>query len=326
MTGNKIALEDLPCTLQKRSGAFICCASFESRSKYVADYIKNLNIQKAFIFANQDFHESILHNADEIGGLFSVKGKTIKTALHAPLETADAITRTIKEIVEIGIDDLIVDITTFTHEMLLIILRLLFLHKNHFQKITCVYTGAKEYSIGEPDERKWLSKGCKEVRSVIGYPGKIVPGRPTSLLVLVGFEHERAMRMISEMDPEYLLLGKGMSGQTTHKSHKAPMKIFHSLVQDMVSSRGKITEFEFSCKDPYMTSKVIYDLCENDKDQNHIVVPLNTKISTIGVALAALKNNSIQVCYAEPEHYNFEGYSSPDKYVRVFDLIWDNIE
>jgi len=139
--------------------------------------------------------------------------------------------------------------------------------------------------------------------------------------VLVGVEHERASRMISDMDPEYLFMGKGMSDQSTHQKHEMPMIYFYGLVQDMVSSRGNTEEFEFSCIDPVKTSEIITNLCESNKENNNIIVPLNTKISTVGVALAALKNETIQVCYAEPEHYNYERYSEPDDYVRLFNIF-----
>jgi hypothetical protein len=47
---------------------------------------------------------------------------------------------------------------------------------------------------------------------------------------------------------------------------------------------------------------------------------LNTKLSTVGVALAAIENPEIQICYAEPEEYNTDGYSKPGKEVTVISL------
>ncbi len=53
------------------------------------------------------------------------------------------------------------------------------------------------------------------------------------------------MRMIAEVDPEQLMLGKGISDpkHMTHASHQAPMEFFHEMVQQMLSSRGKVEDF-----------------------------------------------------------------------------------
>jgi hypothetical protein len=318
----KIKLNQLNAHLIEKEYAFICCASFEKRSISVAQEIKSMNFVKVFIFANHDSHESIITNAHSIHQLFNGRAEIIKTSQRKPLETSDEMLKVIKALIDNNCQFLLLDITTFTHETLLIFLRLLNLHGKYFKKITCVYTGASEYSVGDNIDKKWLSKGCRDVRSVIGYPGRLVPGKPITLYLLVGFEYERAIKTIFEVDPEYLFLGKGMQNQLTNKEHKGPMDLFHKIVRDMVSSRGKTKHFEFSCSDPHVTEKIITDLCEKTNNYNNIIVPLNTKLSTVGVALAAFKNETLQVCYAEPEHYNFQGYSKPDKYVRLYDISW----
>ena len=50
------------------------------------------------------------------------------------------------------------------------------------------------------------------------------------------------------------------------------------------------------------------------------MVPLNTKLSTLSVALVALKNNKIQVVYPIPEVYN-TNYSIPSDNFTVIDLL-----
>ena len=140
----------------------------------------------------------------------------------------------------------------------------------------------------------------------------------------MGFEHERASRMIVETDPELLYLGKGISENEhlTHASHLAPMEYFHKLVNDMVASRGNVKNFEFSCRDKTESKDTILKIAKEVQDEyNIIVVPLNTKISTVGIAEAALINSNIQICYAEPEIYNYKSYSLPDNYVTKFNIL-----
>ncbi|RJP34201.1 MAG: hypothetical protein C4527_02835 [Candidatus Omnitrophota bacterium] len=326
-TDTRPILSALPEILKDRCGAFICCASYEERSRCISGAVKDLPFERVVIFAIADIFSGIEDRALEIKSNFSNKtnSEIVLTKTHEPLFTANVVAKSLRRIMDDGINDIFIDITTFTHELLLILLRQINRFKDRLAKVTCLYTSARSYSIGDPDDRKWLSKGCKEIRSVVGFPGLLVPGRPTCLIVLVGFEHERATRTIVEMDPELLLIGKGIPSveHLTDESHKAPMEFFHNLVQTMVSSRGSVEPFEFSCREPYQTARTILELVTKKPDFNHIIAPLNTKISTVAVALAAMANQKIQVCYAEPETYNFNGYSEPGDKVSIFDLDWD---
>ena len=45
---------------------------------------------------------------------------------------------------------------------------------------------------------------------------------------------------------------------------------------------------------------------------NTVIAPMNNKISTVGAALAALKNPNIQISYAQADIYNVVGYSMPN--------------
>ena len=56
---------------------------------------------------------------------------------------------------------------------------------------------------------KWLSKGVKEIRSVLGFPGEILPSRKNHLIVLTGYEYERAKTIIDILQPYSLALGFG---------------------------------------------------------------------------------------------------------------------
>ena len=319
---SKVLLTELQKVLIERSGAFLCCASFEQRSLSIPSSIKNLQFEKIVIFATEDCCPEISDTATEIKSYFMDRASIVTTRMREPLFTANAIAKAVHGIIEDGIKDIIIDISTFTHEMLLILLMLISKKKDHVSRVTCIYTGAREYSVGDPKERKWLSKGCRDVRSIIGFPGQLVPGRPTCLIVLVGFEHERATRMIAEMEPELLLLGKGLPSDehSTDESHRAPTDYFHKLVEDMASSRGEVDFFEFSLIDVEETVKSLLIQIKETAKYNHIIVPLNTKLSTIAVALTALINPKIQVCYAEPETYNLVSYSEPDNKVTIFDI------
>ena len=47
---------------------------------------------------------------------------------------------------------------------------------------------------------------------------------------------------------------------------------------------------------------------------------MNTKISTLGVALAAMERSDLQICYGPAATYNVDNYSSPDDHCYLFQL------
>lgn len=296
----------------KSDTAFVTCASFEERSLVVAQHINAELITQAFIFST-DFNQKIVETKEKIEAIFAGKSTKYLIPKNDPFYHLKAAYDMAQKIDDCGVKKILVDITTFTHEMLLIILNVLWRKKDMYDSIEFVYTGAKEYCPDVIDSRKWLSKGCKEVRSVLGYPGLLIPKKQSCLIILVGFEHERASGLIDKVDPDHLFIGCGItkSAYVTSEMHIGPMKEFEAMHKSLLASRTNVSTFEFSAKDIVSTLDSIKRIVEQTKEYNHIVVPMNTKISTLAVGMAALNDPSIQLCYAEPETYNFDNYSSP---------------
>ena len=77
--------------------------------------------------------------------------------------------------------------------------------------------------------------------------------------------------------------------------------------------------FKFSCSDVEKTADILRKITQN-KEDNFLIAPLNTKLSTVAVGLVALNNPAIQVCYAIPEVYNIKNYSEPSNNVTILDM------
>lgn len=288
------------------------CASFEERSVHM---LKSLNIKEiewVNIFSTKASDRAILH-CDIMEALCYNKCKIYNLENGNPLSYAKAFYDAINEMLIAERRKVYIDISTFTHEMLLILLSIIRKKEREFESIVFVYLGAKDYSIGDPDELKWLSKGCKEIRNVLGYPGFLMPKNPVCLVVLVGYEHERATALINEMDPDKLVIGYGKidSEFMLSDTHISPMRYFEDVHKNIFASRENVEKFDFSVKDIDSTVNVIKEQIEKDSKYDYIIVPLNTKTSTLAVGLLALDNPGIQVCYAEPEAYNVDNYSIP---------------
>ena len=211
----------------------------------------------------------------------------------------------------------VVDITTFTHEALLIFLRLLQNQVNAAStRLIAVYNLATEYSTGSLVHEKWLTKGVKEVRSVLGYPGIIVPTRKVHLIVLSGLETERAAKLIEMCEPTLLAVGWGEPYASLRDHSLETFKTFH---RHLVDKYKGVSQFKFSCLDPIITKQAIKELVAESPEYNVIIAPMNTKVSTVGVALA-FENERIQLCYAAVEQYNRDSYSKPSDACFMFEI------
>ena len=320
MAVKRIPLASLRNALESPVDLFISCASFEERCKSVTNHLDRSVVRKAIVAENKKLANHVSANADYLRHLFEGRCIGAEIDLTEPLASADNLAKALVEAELPGGARCIVDITTFTHEVLLILLRLLSLTLSEDAQAWFVYTGASDYSVGSPPDAKWLSKGISEVRTVLGYPGRFLPSRRTHLVVLVGYEHERASELIACLEPSSLSLGYGRPGTATAPKHQEANVLFHHLVKSSAVTCPNVRDFEFSCCDPWDACQAIVSEAKVAGSANVVVAPMNTKISTIGSALATLRNKDIQLCYARALQYNYTGYSQPGDSCYLFQL------
>lgn len=217
----------------------------------------------------------------------------------------------------------IIDITSMSHELLAILIALLNSQEQLIGTTLC-YTSAKQYSFNTTEANIWLSKGVNTIRSVLGFPGEQLPSRPLHLIIPMGFEVERAFEVISAYEPAALSLGLGRRDASVSEAHfESNSKFFKRLeefIKDQEIECETLSTFSFSCIDPIDTKTDIANHLANYPDFNTVICPLNTKISTVGVALLCLEKPEIQLCYAQPIEYNVDGYATPDEWITVVNL------
>lgn len=302
----------------------LCFASFEQRSITIPLSLDNKRISKAIVF--KSFNRENKSSLDIICKKIPIS-QVVTLDLSNPISIARIMTKIIKEISLSDNISLVIDVTTFTHETLAMLMKLIFDNKHVFSSVFFLYNGASDYSNSKKDGLKqmWLSKGCRDVRNVVGYPGVIRPAAKTCLIILTGFELERATGLIEILEPDKLALGIGI--EPTHNNNKKAMNYFHEKFKQWKRSykNSNCSEFKFSCKNVQDTIAVLEALILTNPLDNYIIVPLNTKLSTIAASVAALRNPKIQVCYAVPEIYNTKNYSSPSKNITLLDLFKSGI-
>lgn len=324
MNLRKIKLTDVGTCIRGQIDLFICSGSFESRCHSIAKSLRQRSVRSALVLEAIDLKKYTGAAAQELMLQFSGKSEIVPVNTKDPLFSADKISEALfRNFAKYKPKQILVDITTVTHEVLLILLKLLRIQArsaNSLINILYAYTSASDYSIGDTVKFKWLSKGVQGVRTVLGFPGDSLPTRKTHLIILVGYEFERALKLIEIVEPNSISLGFGRSGTQTAEKNKNANKHFHILLERVAASYAVVDSFEISSDDPITTRNAIQMIVSARPGSNILLAPMNNKMTTLGAALAALACNQIQVCYAPVLEYNFQNYSSPGENCYLVDL------
>ena len=125
MTIRKCRIASLQKELASPIDVFICCGSYEERCLSVAKSIDRDAIGKAIIAENRDLSVHVGKNTENLRELFAEKHVDALINSGDPLETADHLKDSLMSVASEKALKYLVDITTFTHEGLLILLNAL---------------------------------------------------------------------------------------------------------------------------------------------------------------------------------------------------------
>lgn len=295
---------------------FICNTSFESRCLEIGSKLDFSKFKKTIICHFEENYIEAENNLEQFKLLFKEKLSVILLSKNNPLLNFD------KLFDEISIDyykNVLIDISTFTREMLLIILKLYSLYPFSEIKITLCYNPSDKYSTIPTDkiEDLWLSKGVQSIRSVLGYSGEFSPIKELMLIVLVGFEAERSQIIIDSFEPHKLFIGKSPS-ETSRNKELATINNYN--FERLVRMNPSADTFEFSCIDIKDTVSILSNIItQNSEKFNIVICPMSNKISTLATASVVFKHPEVQICYSLTNQYNIEAYSTPSDTVLLIE-------
>ena len=287
---------------------FICSSSFEERCLGVSNKVNSKQFKKVLVCHFEDNRIETEDNFSKLKELFIDNGTVIELFKNNPLSNYDKL---FDEVNNSECSNVLLDISTFTREMFLIILRLfrqpIFTNK----KLTLCYNPSAKFA-------NWLTKGVSDIRSVLGFPGDFSPIKKLMLIVLVGFEAERSQVLIDNFEPNLLFIGKASPKESTNGELAQINEInFQKLLKANLNAK----EFEFSCIDLHPTIETISHIVEEyRKDFNIVISPMSNKLSTLAIASVVFKYPEVQICYASPNLYNTEySTSSSSDYIYTID-------
>lgn len=317
----KVGQADIASKLPPKIDAFICASSFESRSLTIPLKIAAERISVALVLESDRILKEAAENTARLLAHFGDSATRVRTYPGSPIESAESMDKGVRKFLSDHptCENVVLDVTTFTREGLLILLRLLQWRLPAHCRCTLAYNAALRYAGAKSEDpgKDWLTQGVSEVRSVLSYPGEMLPSRKTHLVVMVGFEFQRSCALVDSFEAHRLSLGCGSPATETGGGHYQENKRQFDALKDIYVN---VDEFEFPTDSPNETAAAIRRQIDKYKNHNVVIAPMNNKLSTIGAALVAMGDNTIQLVYAEAMLYNYAHYSEPSDDCYVFDL------
>jgi hypothetical protein len=271
----------------------------------IAQNIPKEHLDCALYFRSNTFATQTYQNSGDLRGRFGECYKEVAIDNDDSLTNTDKMLAAILELAdENDQTNLLVDITTFTRECLMIFTNILFQNRSRFNAIDFLYTPAEKMS------RDWLTKAFENTRAVVSYSGVFSSSLPLHLILIAGFETERARHIINDYEPDYITIAFGNKFESTNNDYFDRNK---KLALDLQSSLGYRVEqlLEIPLLSPSSIADKLGTHISKNKQSNTVIAPLNNKISTVGSALTAIRNPAIQLCYSRALVYNTDHYSEP---------------
>lgn len=290
-----------------RDDIFIVCASFEERTTEVIEKLdKNYGVENSFVFKYDEKNRTNLRdiNFEKLMEMLKKNSESVSPIIcnhHDPLDGINKfqelckIKRTVFKNKNITID-----ITTFTKQYLLVLLK--FIEIQNSKSVRLLYTEPEDYAI------KWkkpLSHGLVDMVSVPTYGGHFYSEKESLLILLLGYEGDRAYGIWERLSPHktIILIGK----PSFRDSWEGRVE---TLNKKLISKLPKDSIKYIPTLDPFAVGKNLDELIEQFKQNFNIAIsPLGPKPQVVGCYLSIRKYFDVQVIYAIPKFHEEEYFS-----------------
>jgi hypothetical protein len=284
-------------SLIKQTDIIITVASWEERFiTGMYGLIDAVTAKSIIMFFYKEYYNWSKDNIEKLKNTCKERGINIiskELSFASSFDTWGMLVNTIQNDIQFR-DYITIDISTMPREAIWIICHLL---DQKGYKIQYTYHTPNAY----PSD--WLSRDPGKPRLVYKLAGISKLNKPTTLVILTGFDIERARQLVRYFEPDNLLLGiqTGMQYENLHQNRERHEAGF-------TRHRG-VKYFDI---DGYSVNNCLLTL-ENEtrhfKDSNVVISSLGPKLSALALYEFKVKNKDIALSYAPSNEYNHE-YSS----------------
>lgn len=182
------------------------------------------------------------------------------------------------------------------------LLSLLFYLRNHkkINLIRILYSSPLNY------DSNWLTKGYVGSTIPPFFEGTTCFERKTALFILTGFEYDRPLGLIEDLEPSLLILGKPEPG-TDDKFQEQSETLISKL---HLTRRLKTKIVNITSNNPFKSKDEILSIVSKySESYDFYVTVLGPKLELIGAYLAYENSPTFRMIYPIPLLYNVENYS-----------------
>ncbi len=293
---------------------FFCHSSYEPRclaSMTTSGGCKN--IDSAFIFHSHNFldSKSYQQNHSQIVRHFGAISNSDPIQIPVESGVKDKSLDTYKHLITEAIiqaDDIAIDISTFNRGIMIYLLDLILREKGS-KPLYLFYSEPEKYGTEKNGKTTtWLTKGLNNIISVPGFFGDKQEQKQSLLILLLGYDAERAISTIEEVNPDRIVL----ISQGTLRCRKGLQEIYmrsHGQIIERYSDKIAtiLTVPPQGWESVYDVFNRIFALYRNQYNLSALL--LGTKMQVFGAVTFCQKYPSIELLYSQPEKYNCNAYT-----------------
>ncbi len=283
---------------------FICSTSFEERCLGAYRRFDNYRYQHGFNFIEQrpgtrakKYLSEIAHKSHAAGPL--------ELITFSETDPTNAVATFDEKLDQLGLDAttsvITLDISTFNKRHLLMLLKQLD-ERGYWDSLRVLYTEPQDYVT---DLYLPMSTGIKQINPIPGFVNTQPLNKPVLLLIMLGYEGDRAMALFNNLDPSETLI-------------IVPKPAFHqewegrteTMNRDLITLLGEEKIRYADSRDPFEVtdalSQILQSGGEHSLDQwGCYVSPLGTKPQVLGLYLFwRLHRTRFSILYAQPLKHN----------------------
>ncbi|MDO8873585.1 MAG: hypothetical protein Q7V05_12790 [Methanoregula sp.] len=317
--GIPIEAEYFKSYIPSKIDIFISSIGWEERCPIAWNQIKEnkINVERKIIF----FYNEVLDKKDpfkgtdcreknitEFSSMFDLNEKDSKLFVQMLDESTglkkfqDLLENQYPNISEMSI---VFDFSVMVKPYFFILLKLLSIHKK-VKKIFLLYTEPKTYVVKKINFEKlddaYFTKGSNTPpKDMLSFSGCLDSLKADVLVILLGFEGQRAKEVTNEINPDVIIPINGFP------SYRPEFKDISILLNDEILKETEISKnLQYApSNNPFETKNELSSIYQNKKRKYNIsIAPLGPKPMALGCCLFVLENPECRVVYPYPQEYN----------------------
>ena len=288
---------------------FICCASFEERCLGSVRRFRDYRCEQSLVFVYEEPDQRRERHLRELRERLEGCGRVqlVPTEESDPVAALRRLGEEVSALQEARRPlRITLDVTTFTKRHLLLLLRIIDTW-GQWDSTRLVYTEPDDYvvSLDQP-----LSYGTRGVETIATFEGRYDPAKDLLLLVMLGYEGDRARALCEGLAPHHTILV--IPRPAYHREWELRTEEMNAGIMALV---GAANVRYADARNPATVARQLEEILSepqwSPEKMNHYIAPLSTKPQAIGLYAYIRRHPHVaRVVYAAPHRHNQEYFST----------------